>query len=69
MLILVSECYHMVLIVTQWEVRSPLRIRYAPPQEKPLILLESWVLFLYFFITVFRALTADLTATSFYPVF
>jgi len=30
MLILVSECYHMVLIVTQWEVRSPLRIRYAP---------------------------------------
>ena len=41
----------------------------APPQEKPLIPLESRVLFLYFFITVFRALTADLTATSFYPVF
>ena len=25
--------------------RSAVRIRYAPPQEKPLILLESWVLF------------------------
>ena len=33
MLILVSECYHMVLIGTQWEVRSPLRIRYAPRAE------------------------------------
>ena len=33
MLILVSKCYHMVLDGTQWEVRSPLRIRYAPRAE------------------------------------
>lgn len=30
MLILVSECYHMVLIGTQWEVRSPLHTIHAP---------------------------------------